>query len=54
MYIKEGRTMKSKKTRDIISAIVIYTIFLIFLVIVLFPLIYVFVSSFKTNMEIMA
>lgn len=46
--------MKSKKTRDILSAIVIYTIFLIFLVIVLFPLIYVFVSSFKTNMEIMA
>lgn len=46
--------MKSKKKRELFSAAVIYAIFAIFLVIVLFPLIYVFVSSFKTNMEIMA
>ena len=46
--------MKSKKTSKLLSAIVIYAIFAIFLIIVLFPLIYVFVSSFKTNMEIMA
>ena len=37
-----------------ITNVFIYLIFTIFLVIVLFPLVYLFVSSFKTNMEIMA
>lgn len=46
--------MKSKKTTKLISAIVIYAIFVVFMIMVLFPLVYVFVSSFKTNMEIMA
>lgn len=46
--------MKSRKRNRLISNIIIYAIFVVFLVIVLFPLIYVFVSSFKTNMEIMA
>ena len=41
------------KQRNIVVNIIIYLIFLIFLVVVLFPLVYVLVSSFKTNLELM-
>lgn len=45
--------MNAKKTK-IISHIFIYLILIAVLAIVMFPLIYIFFSSFKSNMELMA
>lgn len=46
--------MHSMKLGKIVSSAVIYAIFIAVLVIVVFPLLYVLLSSFKSNMEIMA
>lgn len=42
------------KKRNLISNIIIYVVFILFLIVVLFPLLYVLISSFKTNMELMS
>lgn len=46
--------IKSMKMSRIISITVIYAIFVIISIITLFPIVYTIVSSFKSNMEIMA
>lgn len=46
--------MHSFKKRKVLSALLTYLVFICITVVVAFPIIYVLISSFKSNMEIMA
>lgn len=46
--------MHSVKKRKILSALLTYLVFICIAVVVIFPILYVLISSFKSNMEIMA
>jgi raffinose/stachyose/melibiose transport system permease protein len=47
-----GNTLGIRKTKNIFGKLLIYTIFILFTVLALFPLIWVFYSSFKPLLEI--
>lgn len=47
-------TQKSKKSKTRNSHIIIYGILIVLVIITLFPILYTFFSSFKTNIEILA